>query len=109
MELSADAQSWVNLVLVWIGFGTVVGFVANLFLPTGKPPAFFANLVIGIAGSCAGPVAFTLFLKPQHFHPMSPIGFAVAIFASILLLILYRCLLFFSQKPEKKADNTLRL
>ena len=101
MELSADAQSWVNLILVWIGFGTVVGFAANLFVPARKPPAFFANLVIGIAGSCAGPVAFVLFLKPQHFHPMSPLGFAVAILASIFLLILYRIFMFVMQKPEK--------
>jgi uncharacterized membrane protein YeaQ/YmgE (transglycosylase-associated protein family) len=108
MELSADVQSWVNLILVWIGFGTVVGFTANLFLPAGKPPAFFANLVIGITGSCVGPVAFVLFLKPQHFHPMSPIGFAIAILASIVLLIFYRfLLLLFSQKPEKKGQKLL--
>ena len=100
MELSADVQSWVNLILVLVGFGTVVGFVANLFLPAGSPPAFFGNLVIGITGSCVGPVAFVLFLKPQHFHPMSPIGFAVAVFASVILLILYRCLLLFTGKPE---------
>jgi len=105
MELSADAQSWVNLILVWVGFGTVVGFVANLFLPAGNPTAFFSNLVIGIIGSCAGPVAFVLVLKPQHFHPMSPIGFAVAILASIILLIFYRGLMFFARKPEKKAGS----
>jgi len=102
MELSADAQSWVTLILVWVGFGTVVGFTASLFLPARKPPAFFAHLVIGIAGSCAGPVAFVLLLKPQHFHPMSPIGFAVAVLASIFLLILYRGLMLCVQNPEKK-------
>ena len=103
MELSADAQSWINLVLVWIGFGSVVGFVANLFLPAGSPPGFFGNLVIGITGSCVGPVAFVVFLKPQHFHPMSPIGFAIAILASIILLILYRCFLLFMGAPEKEG------
>jgi len=98
MELSADALSWVNLILVWIGFGTVVGLVANLFLPAGNSSTFFSNLVIGITGSCAGPVAFVLFLKPQHFHPMSPIGFAVAVLASIILLVLYRCLMLFIRR-----------
>ena len=103
MELSADVQSWVNLILVWIGFGTVVGFIANMFLPAGSPPGFFGNLVIGITGSCAGPVAFVLLLKPQHFHPMSPIGFAIAVLASIMLLVLYRSLLLLVKKTAKKG------
>jgi len=103
MELSTAAQAWVNLILVWVGFGAVVGFAATLFLPTAGNPGFFGNLVIGIMGSCAGPIAFVLFLQPEHFHPMSPVGFAVAVFASIILLILYRCLLFFAGVSAKKG------
>ena len=103
MELSVAAQSWVLLVLVWVGFGAVVGFLANLFLPTGRPSGFFGNLVIGIIGSCAGPVTFVLLLKPRLFHPMSPIGLATAVLASICLLILYRCILFLAGLSAKKA------
>ena len=103
MELSAAAQAWVNLILVWVGFGTVVGFVATMFLPATGHPGFFGNLVIGIMGSCTGPVMFVLLLKPEHFHPMSPVGFAVAIFASIILLMLYRFFLFFSRVSAKKG------
>jgi len=103
MELSAVAQSWVNLVLLWVGFGTVVGYVATMFLPTGSPSGFFGNVVIGIIGSCAGPVLFVYLMKPQQFYPMSPIGFAVAIFASIILLILYRGFLFFAGMSGKKG------
>ena len=77
--------------------------MANLFLPTKRPPALFANLVIGITGSCVGPVLFVLLLKPQHFHPMSPLGFAIALLTSILLLMIYRFVLFFERNPEKKA------
>lgn len=102
MELSATAQAWVHLVLVWVGFGTVVGFVATMFLPPTGHPGFFGNLVIGVAGSCAGPMAVVLFLEPEHFHPMSPVGFAVAVFASIVLLIFYRCILFFAGVKAKK-------
>lgn len=102
MELSAAAQSWIHLILVWVGFGAVVGFMANLFLPAGSPSGFFGNLVIGISGSCIGPLAFVLLLKPQYFHPMSPIGFAVAVFAAILLLLFYRCFFFFVCKSPDK-------
>ena len=103
MELSADAQSWLNLILVWIGFGTVVGFMASLFLPSKKPPTLFASLVIGITGSCVGPVAFVFFLEPEYFHPMSPIGFAISLLAAICLLMIYRFVLLFERKPEKKG------
>jgi uncharacterized membrane protein YeaQ/YmgE (transglycosylase-associated protein family) len=103
MDLSAVPQSWVYLILVWVGFGAVVGFVANAFLPSGSPSGFFGNLVIGIAGSCAGPVMFALVLQPPNFNPMGPIGFAVAVLASILLLVLYRAVLFFTGKSEKKG------
>ena len=105
MELSTAAQAWVNLILVWVGFGTVVGFVATMFLPATGHPGFFGNLVIGIMGSCAGPVAFALLLKPEHFHPMSPVGFAVAVLASILLLILYRCVCFFTRVSAKDTKS----
>ena len=103
MELSVAAQAWVNLVLVWVGFGTVVGLVANMFLPAGSPPGLFGNLVIGVTGSCAGPMAFVHLLKPSHFHPMSPMGFIVAILASVIVLLLYRGLLFLARVPAKKG------
>jgi len=105
MELSVAAQAWVNLILVWVGFGAVVGFVATLFLPAGSPPGFFGNLVVGITGSCAGPVAFVLFLEPEQFHPMSPVGFAVSVCAAILLLILYRGFLLFRRPSAKKSND----
>ena len=102
MVLSATAQAWVHLILIWVGFGTAVGFVATMFLPAGNPAGIFGNLVIGITGSCAGPVAFVLCMEPEHFHPMSPLGFAIAVGTSILLLILYRCLMFITGVTEKK-------
>ncbi|MDR0327585.1 MAG: GlsB/YeaQ/YmgE family stress response membrane protein [Planctomycetaceae bacterium] len=103
MELSAVSQSWVYLILLWVGFGAVVGLAANAFLPAGSPSGFFGNLVIGVAGSCAGPVTFVFVLKPQNFHPMSPIGFTISVLASILLLVLYRSLLFVSGMSVKKG------
>ena len=105
MELSGTAQAWVHLVLVWVGFGTVVGFVANMFLPTGNSSGFLSSLVIGIAGSCAGPVALTFLLDLKHFDPISPIGFAVAVIASVILLLLYRCLRFVAGIPTKKVAD----
>jgi len=108
MELSVAAQAWVNLILVWVGFGAVVGFAATLFLPAADHPGFFGNLVIGITGSCAGPVAFVLLLKPEQFHPMSPVGFAIAVAASTVLLLFCRCVLFFSRGSARRSDDFFR-
>ena len=102
MELSAAAQAWVNLILVWVGFGAVVGFTASLFLPAMEHPGVFGNLVIGIMGSCAGPIALVLILEPERFHPMSPLGFIVAVLASVILLALYRSFLFFWKTSAEK-------
>ena len=103
MELSVTAQAWVTLILVWVGFGAAVGGVANMFLPAGGAPGFFGNLVIGVTGSCVGPIAFVLFLEPESFNPMSPLGFAIAVCTAIFLLAFYRCLLFFAGISAKKG------
>ena len=100
---TATTQAWGNLVLVWIGFGTVVGFLANMFLPAGNPSGFFGNLVVGITGSCVGPVVLVLILSPEHFHPMSPVGLIAAVLAGILLLVSYRSLTFFVRGAAKKG------
>jgi uncharacterized membrane protein YeaQ/YmgE (transglycosylase-associated protein family) len=103
MELSAVAQSWVHLILVWIGFGTVVGFLAQLFLPGQEPKGFFGHLVIGIAGSCVGPVSFSLLMKPEHFDPFSPVGFGLSVATAVILLLFYRLLMLLMQKKEPKS------
>ena len=103
MEWSARTQLWVNLILLWIGFGAVVGFIANWCLPSRSPLGFFSTLAIGITGSCIGPLLLALFLKPQPFHPMGPLGFVVAIATSVILLICSRSLMFFARKREKKV------
>jgi uncharacterized membrane protein YeaQ/YmgE (transglycosylase-associated protein family) len=105
VELSGAAQSWVDLVLLWIGFGTVVGLVANLFLPAGQPNSFFGNLTIGTAGSCAGPSVFVLIVKPEHFHPISPVGFVLAVVSAVLLTLVCRIAFFAAQKIRGKKGE----
>ena len=37
LELSELAQQWVNLVLIWVGFGALVGLLARALLPGQEP------------------------------------------------------------------------
>lgn len=96
MDLSGAAQYWVNLVLLWIGFGTVVGLIAKILLPDGEPRGVFGVLVIGITGSCIGPALVMQLRKPESFQPISPLGFVVSLLAALILFLVYRlcCSLF---------------
>ncbi|MDR3235078.1 MAG: hypothetical protein LBT46_15690 [Planctomycetaceae bacterium] len=105
MLLSAAAQLWVDLVLVWIGFGTVTALVTQLFLPGEYPKGFFGYLAVGIAGSCAGPAAFSVFAKPAAFHPLSPVGFALAVGAAIVLLLVYRGIVYITLNRTKTETD----
>ncbi|MDR3181836.1 MAG: hypothetical protein LBT89_02780 [Planctomycetaceae bacterium] len=115
MLLSAVAQSWVNLVLIWIGFGTVTALITQLFLPGEYPKSFLGYLAIGLTGSCAGPVAFSVFAKPSlgltAFHPLSPVGFGLAIVTAAVLLLFYRSIIYLcgvgvkSEVPQTKPKT----
>jgi uncharacterized membrane protein YeaQ/YmgE (transglycosylase-associated protein family) len=90
MDLSVSAQAWVNLFFLWLGFGVVVGMTAQVCLPSGEPKGVFGILVIGVAASCLGPLAVSLFLKQEQFNPISPVGFFVSVLAALVFLLLYR-------------------
>lgn len=90
MDLSESAQIWVNLLLLWTGFGIVVGLIAQSILPAGEPRGVFGVLVIGVVGSCIGPMIVSQFWRSDSFNPISPIGLAVSVLASLTIFILYR-------------------
>ena len=92
MDFSASAQTGVNLIFLWLGFGVVVGMVARVFLPEGEPKGAFGTLVLGVSGSCIGPLLIKLLFRPEHFNPIGPLGFAVSVLAALAFLLLYRSL-----------------
>ena len=104
-NLSVTAQQWVNLILIWIGFATVIGLAVRSLLPGKEPSGLIGTLLIGILGCCVGPLVVTLVWKIKNFNPISPIGFcASAIFAFAFLLV-YRIvfILFLRKKAEKSS------
>ena len=90
LELSPTAQQWVNVVLIWVGFGTLSGLVATLVLPVRIPSHPVGTLLLGALGSMIGLLGLSWLLQGRQFNPISPIGFVAATAAAILLLILYR-------------------
>jgi len=92
LELSQTAQHWVNVVLLWVGFGTLAGLVAKALLPGREPAGTVGTLTVGIMGSVLGPLALSGLLGQSDFNPISPLGFLVAVGGAFAVLLLYRLL-----------------
>ena len=74
-------------ILGWIVFGLVVGIVAKLLTPGRDPGGFIITILLGIAGALLGGF---LGRAAGWYHESDPVGFAMAVVGSIVLLVLYR-------------------
>src|SRR4051812_24818476 len=89
MEL---AHQWTTDVLVWIGFGTVVGLLAKALLPGRDPGGAVTTLIMGILGCVFGCGTLSFFWQGHRVTPISLAGFLVGTTGAIVLLLFYRLL-----------------
>jgi uncharacterized membrane protein YeaQ/YmgE (transglycosylase-associated protein family) len=85
-------SAWANDVLVWIGFGTVVGLLAKAIMPGKDPGGAVATLTMGVGGTVIGCGILSFFMEGQRVSPISPTGFAVATGGAFLILFFYKLL-----------------
>ena len=85
-------QQWINDVLVWIGFGTVVGLLAKAIMPGRDPGGAIATLAMGVGGTVIGCGILAYFFEGQRVTPISPLGFAVATAGAFIILFFYKLL-----------------
>ena len=102
-EISTVAQQWANDVLMWIGFGTVVGLAAKGIMPGRDPGGAVATLGMGIGGSVIGCGTLAYFYEGARVTPISPIGFIVATAGAFSLLFFYRL---FSGRIVREGDRS---
>jgi len=91
-ELSPLAQTWVNIVLVWVGFGSLAGLVARALLPLQEPRGSLPTLTVGITGSAVGLGLLSWLQGGGPSNPISPIGFVAAVGGAFGLLLAYHLL-----------------
>jgi uncharacterized membrane protein YeaQ/YmgE (transglycosylase-associated protein family) len=91
-ELSETAQHWVNLVLIWVGFGSLTGLLARAVFPVREPSGPLATLTIGITGSAIGLAILSWCQGNPPLNPISPLGFLAATGGALALLVIYRVL-----------------
>jgi len=106
-DLSPAAQHWVNVVLVWIGFGALAGLLARAVLPVRQPVGPLPTMVVGILGSAVGLLALSLLWSDRPLNPISPAGFLAATAGALVLLILYRVYGTFRPKKEEGRGGDL--
>ena len=92
IEFSSQVQGWANDVLVWIGFGTVVGLLAKAIMPGRDPGGAVATLAMGIGGTIIGCGVVGFFFEGQRVTPISWLGMAVATAGAFVILFFYRLL-----------------
>ena len=85
-------QQWANDLLVWVGFGTIVGLLAKAIMPGRDPGGAVATLCMGIGGTIIGCGVLSYFSNGDRITPISPLGLAVATGGAFVILFFYRLL-----------------
>lgn len=86
-------EHWANDILVWVGFGTIVGLLAKGIMPGRDPGGAVATLAMGVGGTVIGCGVFAYCSgSMERITPISPLGFAVATGGAFILLFFYRLL-----------------
>jgi uncharacterized membrane protein YeaQ/YmgE (transglycosylase-associated protein family) len=77
------------VILSWIVFGLVIGFIAKLLMPGRDPGGFIVTMLLGIAGALVG----GFIGRAMGFYDSNQsAGWLMSILGAIILLALYRVL-----------------
>lgn len=90
--LNDSAHQLANDVLVWIGFGTVVGLLAKGIMPGRDPGGAIATVIMGIGGTIIGCGTVSYFNHGQRIVPISPLGMFVGLVGTLIILFFYKLL-----------------
>jgi len=91
-QLIQAVESALNELLIWVGFGTLVGLAGKALMPGRDPGGTVATLMVGIAGSVIGCGLLVFFRPEMKVTPISPFGFVCATAGAFVLLLFYRIL-----------------
>ena len=92
LTLADIAAQAAHEVLLWVGFGTLVGLAAKAVMPGRDPGGTLATLLMGIAGSVIGCGTMAFVSNEQRITPISPMGFVLATAGAFVLLFFHRLL-----------------
>jgi uncharacterized membrane protein YeaQ/YmgE (transglycosylase-associated protein family) len=103
-EFSPTAQQWVNVILIWLGFGLLAGLLARALVPGRHTVGAVATLVIGVLGSTIGLLGLSYLLQGRPLNPISPVGLLAAAAGAFVLLVLYRVFIAWTAPGEDDIE-----
>ena len=92
MQFPEVVQLWANDVLVWIGFGTIIGMLANAMMPGRDPGGANTTLLMGIGGTMTGCGLWSYLYTNSRVTPISPMGVCIATAGAFVILFFYKLL-----------------
>jgi uncharacterized membrane protein YeaQ/YmgE (transglycosylase-associated protein family) len=104
-ELAPAAQQWINVVLIWLGFGIAAGLLARALIPSRHPVSAVTTLVIGVAGTVLGPLAVSMLMKTPDFNPLGPLGLLSGVGGAAVLLLGHRVVAASFPQSEETAEE----
>lgn len=90
--LNDSAHMLINDLLVWVGFGTLVGLLAKGIMPGRDPGGAIATVIMGIGGTIIGCGIVSYFNSGQRVIPISPLGMLVGLCGTLVILFFYKLL-----------------
>lgn len=91
-EIQEVLEKSAHEVLVWVGFGTLVGLAGKAIMPGRDPGGAVATLMTGIAGCIIGCGVLMFFTNGTRISPVSLTGFLCGTGGAFVLLFFYRLL-----------------
>lgn len=91
-ESTEFIRNLANDIMVWVGFGTIVGLLAKAIMPGRDPGGAIATLAMGIGGTIIGCGILSFFYQGQRITPISPLGTVVATAGAFVILFFYKLL-----------------
>jgi uncharacterized membrane protein YeaQ/YmgE (transglycosylase-associated protein family) len=96
-----------NNLLMWVGFGTIVGLAAKAIMPGRDPGGAVATMMMGIGGSVIGCGTTLFFWEGARITPISIIGFCAATTGAFVLLFFYKLLAGYYFAEAEDGDRWL--
>jgi uncharacterized membrane protein YeaQ/YmgE (transglycosylase-associated protein family) len=103
--LSPAAEQWIKVVLIWVGFGTLVGLLATVIFPFRRPASPYWAVVAGIVGTTIGLFGLSRLFPGREINPFNPLGFLAATIGAFALLALYRIGCALLGKPQSRLPE----
>ena len=110
-EIQEVLEKSAHEVLVWVGFGTLVGLAGKALMPGRDPGGAVATLMTGIAGCIIGCGTLMFFTNGTRITPVSLPGFLCGTGGAFVLLFFYRLLagsIFVEAEPGESWTHKLR-